>query len=470
MSRREGNFPPYFFFTIHKTGFCKREEATGMIRILLGALIWIIILTASVFAGDLVITPEGSDRYNPVHIKADGKGNLWTAYYDLKGMIHIRNITKNKDLIVNEWAKKGGSNGLSFHIQGEHAFAVWREVEGGLRKLYLRATHDGGETLSDPVLIDNRTRAFTRIKMGSNEKGEVFILWYGEKRSQYPFYEVHSSDFGLTFSEPQNLTTGYKESIYPTLLVDEKGAHMFSYSIRDNKLYMITRKTIDGGITWTEPLEIKEIGVVTLFIEPIRVGNRLHVFWYNGYKYGYIIESAYSDDEGKTWKTTALDETRGLDFEAMQVIKDLAGNIYLSFSAHRDISEKLNVYIMKSADNGETWSKLIPLRHYPFENTHAQSPAISAADSGEVVAVWADYRNIRSNLYMQYSKDFGTTWLEKDIPLEEPGRFNTSLYPYTNSILKAGDRYYLLAQRFRSDYIMQEADLLLLDFKPEAGK
>jgi len=306
--------------------------------------------------------------------------------------------------------------------------------------------------------------------MGSNEKGEVFILWYGEKGNGNYFYTVYSSDFGMTFSEPQNLTEGYRDSIYPTLLVDEKGAHIFSYSIRGRGQYMITRKTTDGGRTWTEPLEIKEIGTVTIFIEPIRVGNRLHVFWYNGYEDFYVIESAYSDDEGQTWKTTTIDDTKGLDLESMKVKNDQAGNIYLSLSAKRDVNEKHKVYIIKSADNGETWGKITPVRHYPFENTNAQSPNIFAAGSGEVVAVWVDYRNIRSNLYMQYSGDYGNTWLEKDVPLEEPGRFNTALYPYTDSILKAGDRYYLLARRFRGDIIMQAADLLLLDFTPEAGK
>jgi hypothetical protein len=453
-----------------KSKFLKREETTRMIKVFIVALTFVIILAVPVFAGERVLTSEGFDRYNPVYLKADGKGNLWTAFYDLKNRIHIKNITKDRDLIVNEQAKPGASNGLAFHIQGEHVFAVWREEEAGVRRLYLRATHDGGETLSDPVLIDTRTRSFTRIKIGSNEKGEVLILWYGEKGIEYNFYTVCSSDFGKTFSEPQNLTTGYRESIYPTLLVDEKGAHIFSYSIRGKDEYMITRKTTDGGITWTEPLEIKKIGTVTVFIEPIRVGNRLHVFWYNGYKDFYVIESAYSDDEGKTWKTRTHNDTKGLEIESMKVNSDPAGNIYLSLSAIRDMNEKFKVYIIKSADNGETWGKLTPLRHYPFNNTHAQSPSLFAADGGEVVAAWVDYRNIRSNLYMQYSKDYGNTWLEKDVPLEEPGRFNTSLYPYTNSILKAGDRYYLLAQRFRSDFISQAADLLLLDFRLEEVK
>jgi len=42
---------------------------------------------------------------------------------------------------------------------------------------------------------------------------------------------------------------------------------------------------------------------------------------------------------------------------------------------------------------------------------------IQAEDDGTVIAVWVDYRNLRSNIYMQYSRDYGKTWQEKDIPL-----------------------------------------------------
>jgi hypothetical protein len=88
-----------------------------------------------------------------------------------------------------------------------------------------------------------------------------------------------------------------------------------------------------------------------------------------------------------------------------------------------------------------------------------------------VVVVWVDYRNIRSNLYMQFSKDYGKTWQEKDIPLEEPGRFNTAHYPLTGSLVRIGDTFYELAYRFEKDLTTSEgkADLLLIDFKLQKG-
>ena len=78
---------------------------------------------------------------------------------------------------------------------------------------------------------------------------------------------------------------------------------------------MVFRRTTDDKNTWSDPLEIKEIGTVTFFVEPIKVGKRLHVFWFNSYgtEGTPIIEGAYSDDGGKTWKCRVFEDTKGFD-------------------------------------------------------------------------------------------------------------------------------------------------------------
>lgn len=432
------------------------------------SVVFLFILASSGWAGETLLTPDNLNRYKPSYIKADSRGTIWASYYDLKGSIHVKNITDSRDLIVNE-GREGLAGGLAFDVQGDNAFVVWREKIEGKKKLYFRATHDGGRTLSKPILLDDgESQALTRFKIGSNSKGDVYITWYGEKPvggATYHIYSISSNDSGMTFSEVKNLTKGYRNSIYPTLLVTKEAAYNFSYSKRKGKRYMVFKKTTDRGSTWSDPVEIKEIGVVTLFIEPIRVGKRLHVFWFNTYDGNPVIEGAYSEDDGKTWTTTAFEDTRGLDVGLLKVAHDSKGHIYLAMYGHLlDKKEKNNVYIIRSEDNGTTWKKLTSLRHYPFKNTHAKNPDILATEDGEVVVVWVDYRNIRRNLYMQYSKDYGRTWHEKDIPIEEPGRFNTSHYQFTDSLIKSKDRYYVLAFRFKGDILLREAELLLLDF------
>jgi|WetSurMetagenome_2_1015567.scaffolds.fasta_scaffold15932_2 hypothetical protein len=435
------------------------------------SLVLLFAMVSPLWAGERPFTPEPFDRFGGTHIKVDDKGNIWAAFYDLKGDIHIRNASGERDLAVNE-GRERAPGGIGFDVQGDNIYAVWREKIGG-KKLWFRASYDGGKTLGDPILLDDRKNApLPSIEMSSNAKGDVFILYLGEAKvddSKYNLYFTASHDFGKTFSEAKNMTPGYQNSIYPVLFAEGERVYMFSDSGKNEKRFMIFRRSADGGRTWSEPVEIRETAGAAVYIEPIRAGKRLCVFWLDAVDGEHIVAAAFSDDDGQTWKSRVLDDTRGLDIGLMSVANDSEGHIYLAFSAKREDKEKPNIFVMSSEDNGDTWGKPFILRHYPFVKTQAVNPHIIATEKGVAVVVWVDYRNIRSNLYMQFSKDNGKTWQEKDIPLEEPGRSSTAHYPLTQSLLRIGDAYYELAYRFENDLTTStgKADLLLMDFKLE---
>jgi hypothetical protein len=444
------------------------EDEQDMRRIFL-SIILLLFLAPQVFGGEEQIIPEHFNRFEPTYAKVDDNGTIWTGYQDTNGEFHVRNLTSKADTIVS--AGKGkASRGYILETQGNRLYLAWREKIESRKGLYFRAISDGGKTVSDPVLLDdNKTEALSRIRIGSNAKGDVFVLWYGEKmvnKERYHYYIAVSNDFGKTFSEPRNVTPGYDMAIYPTLLVEQDNAYIFSYAVKGGKHYMIFSQSQDHGKTWTEPVEIKETpGTVTTYIKPLKTAKRLHVFWYCTTEDGPVIQGAYSDDDGKTWKARTFEDTKGISTNYLDVAADAKDHIYLVFSGNRENS-KSNVHLMTSNDNGSTWAAAVSPRHYPFDKTMALFPKVIVTEDGKVVVVWIDYRNIRSNIYLQYSDDFGKTWLEKDRPLEEPGKFNT-YYNATVSenFVKVRDRYHLLAFRFPGDMTNSgEADLFLLDF------
>ena len=192
--------------------------------------------------------------------------------------------------------------------------------------------------------------------MGANTKGDVVVEWLGETKisgNRYHLYAACSSDFGKTFSKPQNLTLGYDHSIYPALLVDDKGTYAFSYSysIGKNERYIVFRKSSDGCKTWSNPLEIKKIGVVTLFVEPLRVGNRLHVFWLAAPKVFLSLRARIrmmTDQRGRQrfWKVQG-----DLIPDFCRVAHDSKGRIYISLHGKKG-SDHESIYIVRSEDNG----------------------------------------------------------------------------------------------------------------------
>lgn len=444
-----------------------------MNRIVIFLFSVIFFLPLTVHGGNSTLITESYNRFKPAHIKSDQTGNIWIAYHDLEGKIRLRNANTNLEFLIGE--NIGDiAGGLVLDVKGEKIYIAWREKIGAIKNVLFRVFNSREKILSEPIILDSaETEALTRIKIASNNKGDVHVLWYGERlvgQERYHLYCASSNDFGKSFSAPQNLTLGYGRSIYPTIMADEDSAYVFSYSNRQGKIYMIFKKTLDGGKTWSEPVEIKEIGVVTLFIEPFKVKERLHVFWLNSYDEEIVVEGAYSDDKGKTWKTYFLEDTRGLDIGLLKTAYDSEGNIYISLSGKKEGTLKTGVYLLNSNDNGQTWKKIFNLRRYPYDLTKAEDSQIIAPDSGSVAVVWVDYRNIRSNIYMQFSMDGGRTWQENDIPLEDPGLFNTRYFPFANNLIKDNDRLYLLSYRFKSDLTTAgKSDLLLIDFKLDKG-
>lgn len=436
-------------------------------------LFFLCVFAVPALGGETLIS-ESMLRFEPFQIKSDNRGNVWAAYYDIGGGLRVRNINSGKELLMNEGGEKF-SKGLAFNVQGDHVFVSWVEKIDSRKLLRFRATHDGGETLSEPVILDdNATEALTRIKIQSTPGGDVIVLWYGEKvvgKSRWNVWASSSHDHGKTFSSPVMLTEGYLHSIYPTLLVEGGQAYTFLYSQRegDRKHVMIFRKTGDGGRTWSNISEIKEIGVVTLFVEPVKVGSRLHVFWFTSYEDVPVIETAYSDDEGDTWTAGFIEDTRGLDLGLFEVAHDTKGHIYLALSGKREGEKKARVYTVVSADNGTTWGPLTNLRNYPYDHTKAVSPSVAATPEGAVAVLWVDYRNIRSNIYMQYSTDSGRTWQNRDLPLEEPGRFNTRLWLLDPSLIFSGGHFYVLASRLHVDSEASGSSLIFLDFNLQNG-
>jgi hypothetical protein len=434
------------------------------------------------FGGEMVIEHIFNPKKTPQAVITED-GNVLVGYYDLKG----RAVVKRPDgqsIILNEGKRIGAASGLFLLAEGKRIYAVWREKGKGKKKIFFRSSLNNGVDWNKEIVIDESTEPLTRIKLAGDNKGNLYIAWLGErfyndgphipsseteeqfkghsKNVSYHIYVRYSPNSGSTWNNTLRLTEGFYDSVWPTILSEGKKAYSFLWTGKDGKRYIIFRKTGNGN-SWEPPVYIKKTGDV-LLITPLKAGKRLFVFWFGRYgNFDYVIEGAYSDDDGRTWNAFILDDTRGLDIGSWDI--STSGNmVYLTFSARtaRKTSPwKQNIYFIASADRGQTWRDLKILRHYPFPHTNALYPSISADGNGEVVVVWNDFRNIRGDLYINYSSDYGKKWKENDFAIGEKGTENTFLYPFIKSLLRIKNKYYILSYRYRNDNFTGDTELIL---------
>jgi len=435
----------------------------------------------SASAGEIKILGETSfteDIVNPrfpIYLVPTGKDIMWMLFSNEKQEIILKNTAEKQEIILNKDIQ-GTSSGTVWCEENGKLYVAWR-AKAGDKNVYFRSVNLSSLELAKPIEIGGDSQPLPRLKLECT--GNVInLVWLGEKpkgKTRYSIYASRSFDGGQTFSDVSDVTPQTEYSIYPSLITDSNGnAYVFSEVVREGKREMVFRMATKDG--WLDPISIGEIGILLLPASPLKVGNRLIVFWFNSYEGVPVTEMAYSDDGGKTWTRNVLEATRNFDLSALKAVSGDEQNIYLVMSGVNAKEQQQNpkntkdtLVFFYSHDGGKTFSGPVYIRHDPFGlYTRAQFPHITAKGKN-VVVVWNDYRNIRSNIYMNYSTDGGVTWQPKDIPLEEPGKFNTLLHWNANNLdennlVEVEGKYYILAYRFTDDSL-EKAYPVLISFK-----
>lgn len=419
-------------------------------------------------------TDDVLELKQPRYLIPTQKNGLWILFVNSKNEIFVQDIQKKEKILINSSYEGQVSEEVWCESNGKLYFA-WR-TKTDSKSLEFRSLDIARRQLEGKITVDQETDPLPRIKLGCRNN-IINLVWYGErgdkKGKKYSIYASRSLDGGKTFSQAFEVTPQTRGSLYPTLITDDNGrAYVITEVIQGENHEMVFRKTTDKE--WEDPVSIGKIGVVSLYIRPLKVGNRLLVFWFNSYSGIPVTEMAYSDDDGKTWSRYTFEATRNIDLTGMQVAAGDENHIYLVLSGI-NIKEKNDdpqkakdqLFFFYSHDGGKTFLGPVSIRHDKFGSyTRAHLPNI-VAKGKKVVVVWNDYRNIRANLYMNYSTDGGITWQSKDIPLEEPGKNNTVLHWDVNNLVEYENEYHVLAHRFKDDS-MEEAYPVVISFK--AGK
>jgi len=161
--------------------------------------------------------------------------------------------------------------------------------------------------------------------------------------------------------------------------------------------------------------------------------GHVYVVWC---EFGTGVVFNFSSNYGKSWKITEepydsnditlnTNDTSGsgyyVDYSDPQICCDSYGHVYVVWQDTRNDpdNDRADIYFNYSSDYGATWqSSDIRLNKDPTGLGYCHNPKISCDSSGHVYVVWEDNRNGESDIYFNYSSDYGATWQSSDIRLD----------------------------------------------------
>jgi hypothetical protein len=420
----------------------------------------------------VVLNQHVLDQYATWDFALSESGKPWFAYYGVDNLLYVRR-PDGTEVALGATDRSRQQSGLAIAPVDERLSLFWRD-KLPRKNLYLLPKLDPTGVAPPPVVVGSE-ESEPLVRMNLAQGGGVdYLLWMGEKGDpksgeKYHIYFRTVDQDGKALSPVEQVMPG----IYPAWIVAPDVIPVFSWMMYEDKPAMTMRVFDRAKKSFSPLVKIADAPTISPIFEAFKSGDRWFLLWLGHYgdKGELLLEGTYSDDKGQTWKRFAIEDLRGLDMGSVSIVSDQKTNLIIALYGNRQLMDptnttniKNNVYVVRSTDNGTTWQKPQTVRSDELRLTKAQYPVLAlGSQPGTVMLAWEDWRDIRPNVYVSYSKDYGATW-EPALPLGRPGVWNLGLDLQPHSMIGREDRFSLIAKQYKDDALSANKDYVLYSF------
>lgn len=423
----------------------------------------------------LVLNQHAPDRYTEWKLLLSEQDKPWFAYYGADNKLYVHRPSGD-EVGFGATDRPLEQSGLAMTKTGEKQIALfWRDKQPRKTLFLVPKLEPGGVTPTPISIGGSESEPLTALEI-AHDQNNTYLLWLGEKGNpdQEETYHIYFSTLaadGKTLAPIEQVLPG----LYPAWIIDEKVIPVFS-RVEGEQAAIAMRIFDREKQTFSATKKIAEPPpVLNSIFQAFKSGQRWFVIWLAQYEQKNLLEGIYSDDQGENWKRFAFEELRGLNQGLINIATDNKGHIIIALDGNKRFADptdtKNNVYVIRSSDNGTTWEKPQTVRSEDLKYTKGQYPMVAMGkEPGTVMLAWEDWRDIRPNVYVSYSKDYGATW-EEALPLARPGVWNLGLNSQSRELMVGTDgRFRLVANQYANTSTKSKQDIVLYTFNWEELK
>lgn len=305
-----------------------------------------------------------------------------------------------------------------------------------------------GELVSSDVRLDGASSENDPDSFGTvlckNENGNAFVGWIDDRDGQSDIWVNRSIDAGRSWMPaPVKINRGDGDVYAVDMACTNDAVYVVWEDDRDGELENHQIYFNRSNATGDELGEIWEDDDILLESDPdglsMSLGPKIeasatdvYVTWFDSQNGAYDIFVASSDNGGRTWREVvrADRDDPGSSYSAWpEMAITPYGDIYIAWEDARDGAN--DIYVGVSRDHGQSFKteRRIDTGEAKGKN-HSFAPRLDA-DDDTVYVVWHDSRGgDKRDIFMNYSTDYGDTWLNaaERVETDNIGAFD-SLYP-----------------------------------------
>src|SRR5229473_2662472 len=270
---------------------------------------------------------------------------------------------------------------------------VWESDTGNLA-IWFSGSSDGGATFSAPTMLSTNTGGSIDSQIAVDKNGNINVVWEDDLAGHSDISFSRSADNGATFSPPMNLSNPLGNSLAnsnsPRLALDLLGNIdvVWANDSPGNFDIFISRST-DGGVNFSGPKNISRSSTFSSnpFIA-VDAGGNINLVWadINPADLNTDIFFARSSDGGATFSTAQnVSHSSGFSSNPWLTV-DAGANINVSWEDNTPGNR--DIFFARSTDSGTTFPTPVNLSADSGLSLAAQ---IAADKNGNINVAWQDH-------------------------------------------------------------------------------
>jgi hypothetical protein len=327
-----------------------------------------------------------------------------------------KNVAAGAILDAYYWSEDGGANWVSGKLKSPHG------------------------VFGDPVLVADPQGNFYYAHLSDPEGKQ-----WGSPKLLDRIVIQKSTDGGKTWSDGAFCGQNHpKDQDKHWLAVDPKSSALYCTwtefdkydskdTLKDHSRILFSKST-DGGVTWDKGLKINQFdgdcldddNTVEGAVPTVGPNGEVYVAW--AWKDKIWFDRSF--DGGKTWldkDVVVADQPGGWTYNVLGISrcnglpiadcdrsgKEHTGTVYVNWSDHRNGEDDTDIFVSKSTDKGQTWSKPVRVNNdAPGKEQFLTWMTVDQV-TGYVYCVFYDrraYDDKKTDVYLAVSRDGGVTF------------------------------------------------------------
>ncbi|MDE1726973.1 MAG: exo-alpha-sialidase [Thaumarchaeota archaeon] len=288
--------------------------------------------------------------------------------------------TFNRAIGISDISKDSAFPQLA--ISNNHVYVTWIErTTGDVTNVIFAKSDDDGATFGMPTTITSHGGNSGIPKIFATEN-HVYLIWEDNSEKNFDVFLSSSNDSGTTFGTMTNVSNDKGDSGAPQMTINGNNVNVVWMDNTFGNFDILFSKSTDGGVTFTKPVNVSGNQQDSGYQQFVVVGDKIYVAWTSAISdKNYDILFAKSTDGGQTFGTPINISSNPGASGWPQISVD-GNNVYTSWvdntAGHYDI------YISKSADDGNTFEAPIDVN----SGTSGSWYNIMATSSNTVYLAW----------------------------------------------------------------------------------